>query len=124
MTRLNGPAAPTQPHAVDANRADLEQMFRTAARHSGRVRLLRVAVPLGALLLCTVLALGAWLNPLRTLALPNVSGTLGISGTKITMQLPRLAGVTRDDRAYELSARTADQDLTKPDHVELRGIDA
>lgn len=99
-------------------------MFRTAARHSARVRLLRVGVPAGALGVCVVLGLAAWFNPLGNLNLPNVSGTLGISGTKITMQLPRLAGVTRDDRAYELSARTADQDLTRPDHVELRGIDA
>jgi lipopolysaccharide export system protein LptC len=56
--------------------------------------------------------------------LPNGAGTLTISGTKITMELPRIAGYTRDARAYELSAQSADQDLTRPDSVELKGIAA
>ena len=40
------------------------------------------------------------------------------------MEAPRLAGYTRDQRAYELSARAAAQDITKPDLVELKEIRA
>ena len=40
------------------------------------------------------------------------------------MQQPRLAGFTGDNRRYDVSARAAGQDLTKPDLVELQGIRA
>ncbi len=70
------------------------------------------------------LGLAAWLNPLRALKLPNLNGQIGLSGKKITMELPRLSGFTRDARPYELSARSADQDLARPEAVELKGISA
>ena len=47
-----------------------------------------------------------------------------VSGTKITMQAPKLSGYTRDQRWYELSARGATQDVTKPDQLELDTIRA
>jgi lipopolysaccharide export system protein LptC len=103
---------------------DFDHAIRSAARHSGRVRLLRVAVPATVVLIVIAAGLAAWFNPLRLIKLPNVAGTLGISGTRITMQLPRLSGFTRDSRAYEMTTQTADQDLTRPDAVELKGIAA
>jgi lipopolysaccharide export system protein LptC len=64
-------------------------------------------------------------NPLRMLAkLPINLNDLIISGTKVTMEQPRMSGFTRDSRAYQLSADAAAQDLTKPDLVELRKIHA
>jgi lipopolysaccharide export system protein LptC len=76
-------------------------------------------------LLVVGFAAATLLNPLRLVAkLPNGAGTLTISGTKITMELPRIAGYTKDARAYELSAQSADQDLLSPDNVELKGIAA
>ena len=66
-----------------------------------------------------------YFNPLAMLEkLPNVSGKLAVQGSKITMELPRIAGVTRDSRAYELTAETAVQDITKPDMVELQNLRA
>jgi lipopolysaccharide export system protein LptC len=56
--------------------------------------------------------------------LPSVSGKLAVQGSKITMELPRIAGFTRDSRAYELNAETAVQDITKPDIVELQNLRA
>jgi lipopolysaccharide export system protein LptC len=47
-----------------------------------------------------------------------------VSGTKVTMEQPRMSGFTRDSRAYQVSAEAAAQDLTKPDLVELRKIHA
>ncbi|MGA7349082.1 MAG: LPS export ABC transporter periplasmic protein LptC, partial [Pseudolabrys sp.] len=65
------------------------------------------------------------LNPLRMLAkLPINIDNLVVSGTKVTMEQPRLSGFTSDARAYELTADTAAQDMTKPDIVELRNIRA
>jgi lipopolysaccharide export system protein LptC len=89
------------------------------------VRFLRVAIPIFVVLLVVGFAAATLLNPLRLVAkLPNGAGTLTISGTKITMELPRIAGYTKDARAYELSAQSADQDLLSPDNVELKGIAA
>ncbi len=89
------------------------------------MRLLRIAIPILVVLLVLGFAAATWFNPLRIIAkLPNAAGTLTISGTKITMELPRIAGYTRDARAYELSAQSADQDLIHPENVELKGIAA
>jgi lipopolysaccharide export system protein LptC len=45
-----------------------------------------------------------------------------LSGTKIVMELPRVNGFSSDSQPYELTARAATQDLTKPDILELRDI--
>jgi lipopolysaccharide export system protein LptC len=45
-----------------------------------------------------------------------------LSGTKIVMELPRVSGFSGDSQPYELTARAATQDLTKPDILELRDI--
>ena len=64
-----------------------------------------------------------YVNPLRMLArLPINVDNLVVSGTKVTMEQPRLSGFTSDARAYELTAETAAQDMTKPDMVELRNM--
>jgi lipopolysaccharide export system protein LptC len=106
-------------------RDDSERAFRAARRHSRVVRILRVAIPLAVVLGFTGIFLIVYFNPLRILAkLPIDVGNLVVSGTKITMEQPRLSGFTGDARAYELSADAAKQDLTKPDLIELRNIHA
>jgi lipopolysaccharide export system protein LptC len=106
-------------------RGDSELAFRAARRHSRAVRILRIAIPLAVVLGFTGIFLITYFNPLRMLAkLPIDVGNLVVSGTKITMEHPRLSGFTGDARAYELSADAAKQDLTKPDLIELRNIRA
>src|SRR5262249_31705704 len=105
-------------------RPGLERMFRTAARHSRRVRVLRWAIPVTVILALAGLMLATWLNPLRWMAKLPSGASLAISGTKIIMELPRLAGYTRDARPYEFTAETAAQDLTAPDRLEMNGIKA
>ena len=104
---------------------DSMRRFRAAARHSRRVRALRIAVPiLVALSLFSIFAVSIF-NPWRMLKiLPIEMGNLVVSGTKITMEAPRMAGYTPDGRAYEVSAQAAAQDITKPDQVELQQIQA
>lgn len=105
--------------------ADSQRIFLTAQRHSRNVRRLRIAIPamMGAAVVAMTLA--SWLDPLRILArLPTDSGRLVISGTKITMESPKLSGFTKDSRPYELNARSAAQDITNPDVVELTDIRA
>jgi lipopolysaccharide export system protein LptC len=102
------------------SRGDTDRAFRAARRHSRWVRFGRIALPIAVVLLLAVFGLWTWFNPMRLLLrIPDIGEDLVISGTKITMQAPRVSGFTRDGRPYELSARAAAQDLTQPDVVEL-----
>ena len=107
------------------SRGDADRAFHAARRHSRAVRILRIAVPAGVTVGIIIITLVTYLNPLRMLAkLPINLDNLVVSGTKVTMEGPRLKGFTHDARAYELTADTAAQDMTKPDIVELRNIRA
>ncbi|WP_407177702.1 LPS export ABC transporter periplasmic protein LptC [Bradyrhizobium sp. STM 3562] len=109
-----------------AYQASLEARFAIAARHSRMVRTLRVAVPAAVLLALAMIVGISIFNPFRMLMpkLPLDVGNLVVSGTKITMESPHLSGYTPDQRPYELWAKTATQDLTDPDHVELNKVRA
>jgi len=104
--------------------ANLEARFATAARHSRMVRLLRVAVPAAVFLSMAAVVAVSVFNPFRLLMpkLPLELGNLVVSGTKVTMESPHLSGYTPDQRLYELWAKTAVQDLTDPDRVELNAL--
>ena len=107
-------------------RIDGERMYRRAMRHSRNVRVLRLAIPLTIVLGgLAALVVATFLDPLRALAkLPVDAAGLVVSGTKITMQQPRMAGFTRDARPYVVTASTATQDLLNPDMLELQDIHA
>ena len=104
----------------------MEARFAAAARHSRMVRLLRVAVPAAVLLaLASIVLIQVFVNPFQRLPnLPVDISNLVVSGTKITMETPHLAGFSTDQRPYEVWAKAAIQDLTDPDHVELRTLRA
>jgi lipopolysaccharide export system protein LptC len=107
-----------------AYQASLEARFAVAARHSRLVRILRIAVPTAvSLAMAAVIGISVF-NPFRMLMpkLPLDMGNLVVSGTKITMESPHLSGYTPDQRPYELWAKTAVQDLTDSDHVELNKL--
>jgi lipopolysaccharide export system protein LptC len=119
-------ANPAGPRILRTGRARGDRVFRAARRHSRLVRFLRLAIPVGVLAVCLgSIAITVLSNPLRLLSkLPIDIGSLVVSGSKIMMQQPRIAGFTRDKRRYELTAQAAGQDLGKPDLVELQGIRA
>jgi lipopolysaccharide export system protein LptC len=100
----------------------LEARFAVAARHSRMVRALRIAVPTAVFLAMAAVIGVSVFNPFRMLMpkLPVDMDNLVVSGTKITMEAPHLSGYTTPDRRpYDLWAKTATQDLTDPDHIEL-----
>jgi lipopolysaccharide export system protein LptC len=102
--------------------SDSGQAFRRARRHSRLVRLLRVGIPFSVVLTIVGYGLAGLLNPLQNLNLPAMK--LGISGTKLTMDTPKLAGFTRDGRPYEVTASSAAQDLKQPQFIELKDVRA
>ena len=107
-------------------RDDGDRVFRSAVRHSRLVRFLRIAIPVSVgLFVVGTIGISFLLKPLSILSkLPVDVGSLVVSGTKIMMQSPRVAGFTKDNRRYVLTAQAAGQDVTKPDLVELQGIRA
>src|ERR1700709_2073683 len=109
-----------------AYEAGMEVRFAIAARHSRIVRVLRIAVPAAVILAMTAIVAVSIFNPFRMLLpkLPLDIGNLVVSGTKITMESPHLSGYTPDQRPYELWAKSATQDLTDPDHVDLKTLRA
>lgn len=110
---------------VPSYQAGMEVRFKAAARHSRFVRMLRIAVPAVVLLSMAVIVGISVFNPFRILAqLPLQVDNVVVSGTKITMETPHLSGFSPDGRPYELWAKTATQDLTDPDHVELATLRA
>ena len=109
-----------------AYQAGMEARFAIASRHSRMVRLLRIAVPGAVILALAVIIAVSIFNPFRMLLpkLPVDMGNLVVSGTKITMESPHLSGYTPDQRPYEVWAKTATQDVTSPDHVDLKALRA
>src|SRR5215212_5338968 len=109
-----------------AYQAGMEARFAIASRHSRLVRVLRIAVPATVIMAMAAIIAVSVFNPFRMLLpkLPVDIGNLVVSGTKITMETPHLSGYTPDQRPYEVWAKTATQDVTAPDRVELKTLRA
>ncbi len=118
------------PHDFDAREAEAfapptPPDFKQARRHSARVRWIKRLVPLT--IIVAVIGIGAVsiLSRLKlSIDLPFDIGHLTLSGSRLTMELPKLSGFTDDNRGYRITARTAVQDLTRPDVIELADIEA
>jgi lipopolysaccharide export system protein LptC len=106
------------------SRVNDDRLFRKAARHSRLIRALRIAIPAGVVA-ALGLILAVALNPFQAPAkVAFDKGKLAVSGTKITMELPRLTGFTSDGLPYELNAKVASQDLANPGVLELSSLSA
>src|SRR5580700_1907138 len=118
-------AMPTPRAAREIGRPDGDRLFRAAARHSRFVRWMRRAIPAGIASVAAVIIIATFFNPFRLIGVfPIDIGKVSLSGTKITMEAPRLAGFTSDARPYELTARAAAQDITKPELLDLKEVSA
>ncbi|HXX04542.1 MAG TPA: LPS export ABC transporter periplasmic protein LptC [Xanthobacteraceae bacterium] len=85
---------------------------------------LRLGVPAGIAAALISVVVANYMPTVGTFRLPGELGKLVIKGTKVTMQQPRLTGFTIDSRPYDFTANSAEQDITKPDLMELHQIQA
>lgn len=97
--------------------------FSKARRHSRWVRVAKIAIPVGSILAMVVVGLVAYLDPFRNIQGLTV-GPIGVSGTSVTMESPKLTGFRNDNRPYEVTASAATQDVRKPNFVELKDLRA
>lgn len=95
-----------------------------ASRHTARVRFLRRAMIVGSVLGVSVLAIVVIFDPFHHLPLGFSVSSVGVEGTVVTMESPKISGLRPDGGAYAISARQGVQDITKPSIMELRDVDA
>lgn len=104
---------------VTRDRDARERAFADAERHTRLVRRLRRAIPIVIVVSVGLAFFGRLLNPLRTI-IPEASvASVSLQNNKLTMEQPKLAGFKRDNKAYEIVAEAASQDIKKPNIVEL-----
>jgi lipopolysaccharide export system protein LptC len=103
--------------------AQRSRAFARARSHSRRVRFFKRIIPMGAVLGVAAIFAATWLNPFRG-GEGLTLGPVGISGTQVTMESPRLTGFRNDSRPYEVTASSARQDVRKPNLVELIDLKA
>jgi lipopolysaccharide export system protein LptC len=98
--------------------------FTSASRHSARVKWLRRLI-LGGAALTTVGVIGySWLRPLDKGDTHFSLEGIGVSGDKVTMAHPKMTGVRRDGRPYEVIADSGVQNPRDPSRTTLYKLDA
>lgn len=97
---------------------------RAAGRHTARVRFLRRAMIVGSVVGVSVIAIVALFDPFHHLPHGLSVSSVGVDGSIITMESPKISGLRPDGGSYAITARQGVQDITKPNVMELRGVDA
>lgn len=115
-------AGTQEPQARPAPPRPKARAYRQARRHSARVRWLRRAILAGAVLAIGAVGAVSMLNPVSRLPANVTVGPVGVSGTKVVMESPRLTGFRQNNRGYEVTAAAAMQDVRKPTVVELKAM--
>lgn len=99
--------------------ATASRAFQDAARHSARVRFLRKAIPIACAAAVAMVMVVRFLNPFRGVDADVSVSSVALSGSKLTMEQPKLSGFKKDAKAYEVVASSAVQDIRKPNIVDL-----
>ncbi|MEO1281177.1 MAG: LPS export ABC transporter periplasmic protein LptC [Pseudomonadota bacterium] len=98
-----------------------KRAFARARRNTSFVRILRRLMPIGAIALVVVYVGSAFRNFEFTSGLPALP-IPQITTKDLTMNNPRYSGFTNDGGSYDVAAKTARQDFSKKNRIELAGI--
>ena len=101
-----------------------QDAVRAAGRHTARVRFLKRAMIVGSVLGISVIAIVVAFDPFHHLPHGFSVSSVGVEGTRVTMESPKISGLRPDGSAYAITARQGIQDITTPSIMELRGVDA
>ena len=101
---------------------DRGQEFAKAAKHTSRVRQLKILLPVVAVLILAMIGATFVVQQLLT---PTINlGNIIYDDGKLVMENPKLKGVDQKQRPYSLSAQKAVQDAADPTKVELVEVNA
>jgi lipopolysaccharide export system protein LptC len=96
--------------------------YRRALAHSGRVRRLKVMLPVVALLISLGFLAVSWI---KTMIPENLSiGGASIENGRIVMEKPAISGRNGDGISYFMNARRALQAILNPNDIALEDIEA
>ncbi|GMB80974.1 LPS export ABC transporter periplasmic protein LptC [Shinella zoogloeoides] len=98
------------------------EAYRLATRHSARVRFLKIALPVAALIIAAIFAIVSIVRTYLPSDLHVESAT--IEDGKIVMRYPAIAGRNKDGISYSMKAERALQDMKTPDVITLENITA
>ncbi|MEO5758557.1 MAG: LPS export ABC transporter periplasmic protein LptC [Mesorhizobium sp.] len=122
---LARPIEPTSPEMELVSPVDGQarvEAFDRAQRHSRRVRILKLAVPLAAALIVVAFPVYSYLAAPAP-APVQAEGT-AFSNGKLVMVNSKLNGFTKQKQPYSMTALRAIQDVSTQGIIELEGIDA
>jgi lipopolysaccharide export system protein LptC len=106
----------------EQGRASRDDAFRRALSHSRKVRVLKLALPVAAVLLAGSFAAYSYISVPGSVSF-DISESAYADG-KLVMANPKLDGFTKESRPYSMSAIRALQHLDESGIVDLEGIDA
>ena len=98
--------------------------FVDSRRHTARVQFLRRAIVICCVSAVSLIGFIVLFDPLHRLQLGFSVGRVGLDGTRITMDQPRISGVRADGQPYEIKAKTVIQDTKQPKLFDLDRVDA
>lgn len=96
--------------------------YASAARHSARVKRLKVVLPLAAGVIALIFAVVSFVRAFLPEDLQLETAT--IENGKIVMQNPAISGRNKQDISYSMKAVRALQDIANPDIITLETIHA
>ncbi|MEO1205285.1 MAG: LPS export ABC transporter periplasmic protein LptC [Pseudomonadota bacterium] len=106
---------------VQTTPLERKRAFARARWNTRLVRLLRRLIPVGTVGLVVVYVGSAFQNFEFTSNLPTLS-IPQITSEDLTMNNPRYSGFTKDGGSYDVTAKTARQDFSDTNRIELAGI--
>ncbi|MDR6756955.1 lipopolysaccharide export system protein LptC [Mycoplana sp. BE70] len=108
--------------SVDYRTVSPMEAYRRAARHSARVRFLKIALPAIGLVIAAIFAVVSIVSTYLPEELAVESAT--IEDGKVVMKNPAISGRNRDGISYSMKADRALQDMKNPDIIQLENIRA
>ena len=108
-------------HELDAEARQIKE-FARAQSHSGKVRFLKIALPVIAVLVILGIV-GALV--VQSIFNPSIGiGQISLKDGKLVMERPELNGFDNKNRPFSLSADNASQNIENPARVTLEAISA
>lgn len=107
---------------IAADDARTEAEFARADRHTRRVRVLKIGLPILAVAMILAGVVATWFA--RSIPEGVSVADASIEDGQVVMQDPRMSGIDSKGRPYELIARRAVQSVMGDEGIELDGVDA
>lgn len=115
-------AMPHNTVSLSARHAEFEKRYHDAIRHSRFVALLRMLIPLGAVISLLALVAYSIFDPFKSMPVAIDIGSLKLEGSAIMMERAEMKGYRNSDTPFSVTASKAVQDIKQPQIVNLSDL--